>query len=136
MNVTINIGITAATNLDHLAQAIGYMRSIEEGCEVAATEAPEPKKDDVAAKAAAKKAAASKRRAAAKKTAEIVDDDPLGVGEDADGPTLDEVKEAVRGFIADNSVEAMKELLGEFGAKKLSELDEAKYGELVQRLAT
>ena len=90
----------------------------------------------------AKKAAQAKARRAKKKAekdaeaaGEIVDDDPLGVGDlDAVPVSLDDVKDAMRAKIKAENVEAVQAIFLEFGAKKLTELEEANYADVIAKL--
>lgn len=60
-------------------------------------------------------------------TADDLLDDPAA-------PSIDDVKEAVRAFIEDNSMDAAKSIFADFGAKKLSEVDASDFPALIAAL--
>jgi DNA replication protein DnaC len=87
--------------------------------------AEKPKKETAAQKK--KRLAKEKKAKAAAEEAEIL-------GDDDEAPTVEDVEKAVKVFIQANSVPAVKKVLKEFDAKKLSDIEEDQYAAVIERL--
>ena len=81
-----------------------------------------------------KAAETRKKKAEEAKKAKSAEADLLGEEGGGDAPSLDDVKGAVRTYIAANSIEEAKAIFGEFGASKLSEVGEEHYADLMAKL--
>lgn len=117
--ITITLDEEAVTVIaDAVAERIAEL--------VDAGEEPEEK-----TKPKAKPKTKPKTKPKAKEPEPADDDDDDDAGDDDDGPTLEEVRKALKEYAAIEGKEAAIQILKDHGASSMSELDEEHYADVV-----